>query len=152
VATGRITVDPGQMEQVIMNLIVNARDAMPGGGAIVIETTDLVVDDTYAADHVGLKPGPYVLLTVSDTGVGMDRETQARVFEPFFTTKAEGHGTGIGLATVFGIVQQMGGMIGLASELAQGTTFKIYFPAAERTVPPLARKVREVLGDALAAE
>jgi PAS domain S-box-containing protein len=126
VAVGKVTVDPGQMEQVIMNLIVNARDAMPGGGA----TTDLVVDETYAAAHVGLKPGHYVLLAVSDTGVGMDKATQARVFEPFFTTKEVGHGTGIGLATVFGIVQQMGGMIWLTSELAQGTTFKIYFPAA----------------------
>jgi PAS domain S-box-containing protein len=134
-AVGKITVDPGQMEQVIMNLIVNARDAMPGGGAIAIETTDLVVDETYAADGVGLKPGPYVLLVVSDTGVGMDKATQARAFEPFFTTKEAGHGTGIGLATVFGIVQQMGGMIWLTSELAQGTTFKIYFPAAARAVP-----------------
>jgi PAS domain S-box-containing protein len=134
VAVGKITVDPGQMEQVIMNLIVNARDAMPSGGAIAIATTDLVVDETYAAEHVGLKSGPYVLLEVSDTGVGMDKATQARAFEPFFTTKEAGHGTGIGLATVFGIVQQMGGMIWLASELAQGTTFKIYFPAA-RAIP-----------------
>jgi PAS domain S-box-containing protein len=132
IAVGKVMVDPGQMEQVIMNLVVNARDAMPLGGKLTIETTDLILDENCASEHVGLKPGPYVLLSVSDTGTGMDKATQARVFEPFFTTKEAGHGTGIGLATVFGIVQQMGGRIWLGSELERGTTFKVYFPTADR--------------------
>ena len=125
---GRIMADPGQLEQVIMNLAVNARDAMSNGGRLAISTNQVVLDEAFVQQHTGSEPGDCVVLTIADTGVGMDEATRDRAFEPFFTTKERGKGTGLGLSTVYGIVKQSGGYITIESEKAKGTTFRIYFP------------------------
>ena len=144
-ALGQVKADPGQLEQVVMNLAVNARDAMPDGGRLIIQTADAEIDEAFAREHPGSVPGKYVMLAVTDTGTGMDPETQAQIFEPFYTTKGRDKGTGLGLATVYGVVKQSNGFINVDSEKGKGSSFTVYLPRVEQHVKAPAKTTPDPL-------